>query len=360
MAVRYIVVNAKSELFSPASRSFGNIAIVGKSTSATIAVNTPQTFTNPTDAKTAFPGDLGNAVERAFLQTPPPMTIFGVRVDTAAPNWANALIEVAKLDAQIVCLANTSLTATSAAAEILALATHVTSVSNTGGDGKERIGVAMLAKDSTTTTVVTTALVNERMVYVAHRSSDDVAAAVAGVIAGYEPHISVLLKPVNVSMDNTFSDAEIDAFNAASINWLTDPVLLPGRGIYMGESYTGDPSPTKGKQYVDIVRTLDDVSFRLKANLIRAIGNLRVTRAGIRSVIAIIQATMSPLQAREVIDNYNVYSPLLVLLDKDPDKLSASEGLQITQAHASRRVDLAVTVGYAGAIHRLVIDLIFK
>ena len=40
----------------------------------------------------------------------------------------------------------------------------------------------------------------------------------------------------------------------------------------MGEGYTGNPG---GKKYIDIVRTIDDVSFRLKAQLIKSIGAIR-------------------------------------------------------------------------------------
>ena len=84
-------------------------------------------------------------------------------------------------------------------------ADHVATVSNTGGDGKERIGVAML--DRTLTAAAQAALntgkvKNERMFLVAHKSTDDAAAAAAGVIAGYEPHISMLLKPIKINHDD--------------------------------------------------------------------------------------------------------------------------------------------------------------
>lgn len=65
----------------------------------------------------------------------------------------------------------------------------------------ERIGVAMLGKGATDPTIVTGALASDRMVFVAHKRGEDVAAAVAGTIAGYEPHVSMLLKPVKVRSD---------------------------------------------------------------------------------------------------------------------------------------------------------------
>jgi hypothetical protein len=124
---------------------------------------------------------------------------------------AESLKEVAKLDVQIVTLANTPLSQTLGTVEIKALLDHVVTVFNTGGDGKERIGVVMLVKDPIFDETLFTAISNvsnERMVMVAHKSTEDAAAAVAGTIAGYEPDISLLLKPVSISMEGLFSDQE--------------------------------------------------------------------------------------------------------------------------------------------------------
>jgi hypothetical protein len=48
------------------------------------------------------------------------------------------------------------------------------------------------------------------------------------------------------------------------------------------------------------------------------------------------------------------------MLDKDPATLSATEEAIIQQHQADRSVDMVVSVVYAGAIHRLHIDLVFK
>jgi hypothetical protein len=359
MPVKYIEVSAISDLFVAATRSFGDIAMVGTSTNTAVAVNLPTAFTDPITANATFKGDLGDAIGMAFKQSPAPTTIWGVRVDTAAPDWGAALDQVATLNVQIVALANQPLPASNAA--VSKLSDHVTNTSSTGGDGKERIGVAMLAKGVTDPKAVTGSLVNERMVYIAHQSDQDAAAAVAGVIAGYEPHISILLKPVSIDMSTYFTDSQIAAYDAngsGGINWLTSPVLIPGHGLYMGEGYTGNAGG--GKKYIDIVRTLDDISFRIKAALIETIGNFRVSRSGLRAVVTLVQAVLSPLQAREVIEGFSIYIPLLVLLDKDPTALSAVELTEIQKAQADRRVDMVVTCEYAGAIHRLHIDLVFK
>jgi hypothetical protein len=307
-----------------------------------------------------FKGTLGKSVRKCFEQTPGPTTVYAVRTDPAegANALSNALAEVGKLDVQIVALANTSLISnTVGKPEITSLSQHVNTVSNIGGDGKERIGVAMLVKDAPAFDPnVLTGISNERMVMVAHKSDEDAAAAVAGTIAGYEPHISLLLKPVSLDMDGLFSDSEIDALNTARVNWLTDPTLIPGKGLFMGEGYTlGADIP-----YIDIIRTIDDVSFRLKAQLIRSIGDLRVSRSGLRTLVSQMTAVLEPLKQREVIEGYDVFLPLLVLLDKDPLSLTAAELQQINNAQNDRTVDAIVAVDYAGAIHRLNITLKFE
>lgn len=379
MAVRYIDVTPVSNLFSPATRAFGDVAIVGDVAAAAagpvqtpIAVTNPDSVSDPSnpagnnkpiDDPTWFAGALGAAVRLALSQTPGPTTVWAVRTNTGDPTpIATALGVVAKLDVQIVAVANTPLTnvgATAAASKtaIEALSNHVNTVSNTGSDGMERIGVAMLAKGLTDVTAISGTMSNARMVMIAHNSDQDAAAAVAGVIAGYQPHISLLLKQVNISMDTLFSDSEIDAFNTAQVNWLTDPTLIPGKGVYMGEGYTLDGTT---KKYIDIVRTIDDISFRLKASLIQSIGNLRISRSGLRALVSEMTAILEPLRLSEVIESYNVFIPILVLLDKDPASLSAAELTQIHNTQSSRSLETAITVEYAGAIHRLDITLIFE
>jgi hypothetical protein len=315
-----------------------------------------ETKDKPIDNEAWFKGDLGKSVRKGFAQTPGPSLVYAIRADLSDEDERKiAFGKAAKLPVQIMALANTPLeSATQGKDEIEALASHVNEVSGIG-DGNERIGVAMLGK-GVDGSVVTTEMPSDRMIMVAHKSDDDAAAAVAGTIAGYEPHISLLLKQVMISMDDLFSDSEIDAFNTARINWLTDPSLLPGKGVFMGEGYTlGTEMP-----YIDIVRTIDDISFKLKAELIRSIGKLRVSRSGLRALSSQMIAILQPLQQRGVLEGYDVFFPLLVLLDKEPADLTDAELQQIANAQNSRVVDAIVSVDYAGAIHRLNITLKFE
>jgi hypothetical protein len=379
MTVRYIRVNPIADLFTPAVRAYGNIAIIGEVTPPETPpddladANEPIAFTDPGEALRRAPGHLGKAIALAFGQSPGPTLIYGVRTATATatgPDWDAALGVVSGLDVQLVVLANTPLDATTGAATngaIAKLVNHVTTVSETGRDGKERMGVAMLAKGATNPdTIVTGTLAHERMVYIAHKSEQDAAAAVAGVIAGYEPHISLLLKPVNITSE-PFTPTEILAINGSEtfksgpagkgVNWLTDSVLIPGRGLYMGEGYTGKPDD---KKYIDIVRTVDHVSFLLKAQLIKTIGALRISRSGLRALTAQMEAVLEPLVRSEVIERYDIVMPILTLLDKDPATLTQAESKQIDNAQAQRVVEVLVAVDYAGAIHRLAITLKFE
>lgn len=383
MTVRYIRVNAVANLFAPAVRAFGNIAVVGVASAG--AANVPVAYTNPADAEDRLRDaktkqdvaehiadplnnapvfDLASSIRMAFNQTPGPSLVYGVPVDKV-PNWQAALQALDNLNVQLVLLANLPLNTANKPA-IDALASHVQTVSSQGADGMERMGVIMLPKDSTDADVLVGALANERLVYIAHKSNEDAAAAVAGTIAGYEPHTSLLLKRVHIDTES-FSATDIQALNdfesfsngpkGKGVNWLIDPVLIPGRGVYLGEGYTGDP---RGKKYIDIVRTIDDVSFRLKAQLIKSVGTLRISRSGLRALTAQMDAVLVPLVRSEVIEGYEIVIPILTLLDKDPNTLTAAELDQVNNAQTQRVVEVMIAVDYAGAIHRLAITLKFE
>src|SRR5580692_3477163 len=135
MTVRYVRVQPDtSALFTPVTRSFGNIAIVGAVTPPAAppadlaAPNVPILFTDPNEAQRRCPGDLGTAIALAFTQTPGPSVIYGVRTANG-PDWTAALTAVSTLEVQLVLLANTVLNAAGAAVgppagAILQLANH--------------------------------------------------------------------------------------------------------------------------------------------------------------------------------------------------------------------------------------------
>ncbi|MFE3287810.1 hypothetical protein ACFXJJ_32545, partial [Streptomyces sp. NPDC059233] len=312
-------------------------------------------------------GPLGDAIATALVQEPGPSEVWGVRLAQSDAH-DDAFAKVGTLNVQIVVVADTELALVAPPGGgpvaptpgIAKLAEHVCAPM---ADGMERIGVAMLAKGAADPAVVTGTLVTDRMVYVAHKSDEDVAAAVAGTIAGYEPHVSLLLKKVKVRSD-AFSAADLVKLNGSEeegggpggkgVNWLVDPPLIPGAGVYLGEGYTGD---TRGKRYIDVVRTVDDITFRLKARLIGTIGNLRISRSGLRGLVAEMETVLEPLRRAEVIEEYEIVVPILALLDK-PQRTPTEDGL-VRAAQTDRAAEAMVRVVYAGAIHRINITLKF-
>ena len=102
-------------------------------------------FANPNNGKPVddvgwFKGALAKSVRTAFAQSPGPTTVWAIATDPAdGATVANGLAEVAKINVQIVVLANTPLTsATQGKTEIEALATHCNTVSDSA-DGMERM-----------------------------------------------------------------------------------------------------------------------------------------------------------------------------------------------------------------------------
>ncbi|QPK50277.1 hypothetical protein H4W23_01425 [Streptomyces gardneri] len=332
-----------------------------------LAPNVPTLFTDVNEARRIATGPLGDAIATALVQEPGPSEVWGVRL-AQANTYDDALAKMGTVNVQLVLFAGTALSVSTPTGgqptptpAIVKLAEHVDAPV---ADGMERIGVAMLAKGAADPAVVVGSLVSERMVYVAHKSNEDVAAAVAGTIAGYEPHVSLLLKRVKVSSD-AFSAQELVKLNGSEppdaggpagkgVNWLVDPPLIPGAGVYLGEGYTGDPGK---KKYIDIVRTVDDITFRLKARLIGTIGNLRISRSGLRGLVAEMEAVLEPLRRGEVIEEYEIVVPILALLDK-PQRTPLEDRL-IQDAQTDRAAEAMVRVDYAGAIHRINITLKF-
>jgi hypothetical protein len=210
---------------------------------------------------------------------------------------------------------------------------------------------------------------SSRMVFVAANSPDDIAAAAAGVIAGVDPWVSLILKPVNGIGINSppLSDQAIQTYLAPDQSNLTQPHVIPivhpdfmaGSGPVMGEGFSADG--TGQRLYVDIVRTIDDIAFQLKSTLTnpQVIGTLRINRSGLRVLTSMLRAVLKARVAIGEIDDFAIDIPIQALTEKDPTQLSADEQQQLQQVQNSRQLALNVQVTYAGAIHQLVITLKF-
>jgi hypothetical protein len=357
-----------SALVPVAERAPGVIAVVGKTPNGanggTAPVNVPLPVDTIAQAAELFAKVTAGVVAEtplyrslriAMLQDPRPSKIYGVRVN--ADDYAAALASLeAADDVTFVALAEESAIGAPAggnpATGLLALKAHVETMS---AQGQKRLGVAMVdpatAKSPTYVTDVNTNVGplksdSSRVVVLAARGAvGDVAVAGMAAMAAYEPHISLVLKKIRgVSMptQSQYGPSEITGLSEAGINPIIDPALIVGEGLHFAEGrcYTTDASLL----YVDIVRTLDDIDFRLKAGLIGAVGDARITRSGLNLVRLRTEGILGPLLRRGVIAGFAVDIPVLNVLS-------------LPETAWNRTVDMFVSVTYGPAVHRLKVTL---
>ncbi len=387
-AYPYVGVTIDTSALVPAAqRSPGVVAVVGNADGATAPPATPHAVTSHQDVMNLFgKGTAATALtaslDLVLAQDPRPSTVYGVRTATAG-DYAGALagLEAAD-DVVFVCLAGevavgTPTSGSTAATGLFALAEHVQRMSDAGN---RRMAVAMvdpaIARSADYVTKVLAAnsygalqSSSGRMVLIAARGATtdptstsgppaDAAAAAMGAIAGYAPSTSVLLKQVRgftMPVVQQYTPAEITGLSAAGAIPLIDPALIPGSGLYFGDggTFTTDPA----RNYVDIVRVLDDIEFRLRAGLIGSIGDSRITKAGLTSVRIRVEGILGPLQLGAVIDDFAVSIPLLALLSLPEEARSSADTAQIVAARSTRQVTVLVSVTYGPAVHRLNITL---
>lgn len=313
------------------------------------------------------------------------LSVWGYRLNAGDTfdDTSPALADFSNRQINIVCLAGDA-----DPHHITTLRDHVESASpnDAGGGGtRPRIGVAMLPEGGITdsTGKVTDKFsdwknagdvnspmnwASSRMVFVAHNSPDDVAAAASGVIAGVDPWISLVLKPVTgITQVGDFNDQALLTFLhpdqvglvQPKVNPVVHPEFLAGSGPVMGEGLTADG--TGQRQYIDIVRTIDDIAFRIKATLTspQVIGTLRINRPGLRILNSILSAMLNTRVAEGEIDGYAIDIPIQAITEKDEKDRTAAETLQLQQVQNSRALPLNVSVEYSGAIHQLIVTLKF-
>lgn len=382
-AFPFVKVDIDTSALQPtAERSPGVIAIVGKAlpsaNAGTAVANTPYVIATLDDAKDLFatvdgggtlqPTTLYESIELAFLQDPQPSKIYAVQVQ--GTNYAGALTALeARDDVTMVSLANeTDVGAVGPPpTNLQALKAHVEDMSS---QGKKRIGVAMIDPTRTRSATYATDAYNavsalkssdSRMIMMAARgSTQDVATAAMAAIAGYEPQVSMVLKPIRaitMPVDQQYGPGEILGLTAGdnNINPVIDPDLIVGTNLYFAEdrTFTGDAST----QYIDIVRVLDDIDFRLKAGLIGQIGDARITAAGLTRVRTMTEGILEPLRRNAVIDAYSVSIPVLDILSIPASARDAGDTNIVTTARADRTVDMYVSITYGPAVHTLHVTL---
>lgn len=367
------VVIDTSALLPVAQRAPGVVAVVGLADdAAATAANTPAVVTDHESVMAAFAnGTTANALTESLdlvlQQEPTPSKVYGVRT-SSGKDYAAALsaLEAAD-DVTFVCLAGEYDVGVGGATptNLQALLAHVEQLS---AAGSKRIAVAAINPTVAKATDYATAQLaaynpvmsdDGRMVLIAARGADkDPAAAAMGAIAGYPPSTSVVLKQVRgfqLPVTSQFTPAEIGALSAAGAIPVIDPALIPGTGLYFadGGTFTSDAT----RCYVDVVRVLDDIEFRLRAGLIGTVGASRITKAGLTSIQLRVEGILGPLQRAAVIDGYTVSIPVLDILSLPENARSAAENSTVVTARSTRQVDVLLTITYGPAVHRLNVTL---
>jgi hypothetical protein len=375
-----------SGLQPEAQRAPGVLAIVGSTGGGgTALANTPIVVAELADAVPLFntlntdgvpnpETDLYKALKAAFLQDPRPSKIYAVKLDATDSNdWTVGLnaLEAAD-DVTFVALANAPVKSGAAGinAPVTALKAHCETQS---ADGNKRIGVAAVDPTITKTDTYAADIIAltthfkgsvPRVIMVAARGATadggaaEVAASAASAIAGQPVATSVVLKKVRafaMPLAGQYSPGEIKALSNDGIIPVIDPALVVGESLHFAEGtlYTTDAS----QKYIDIVRLLDDVEFRLKAGLIGLIGDARITRSGLASVIRKGEGILGVVQTTGAITGFAFQIPVYDALLKPEAARSATENQIIFTARSERLVDMYVTIVIGPAIHRLKIAL---
>jgi hypothetical protein len=370
MAVAYpfVEVNIDTSGLTPvAERAPGVIAVVGESNAGDAAVNTPVTVETAADVQARFGTGtrLSASLDAALLQDPRPSKVYGVKTNGAPPTAANYTDALASLEAAddvtFVALANepVNLAAQSSNTATQLLAPLKAHVENMSAAGLKRVATIV----DRTANLKSSA---SRMVLVAARgavaegttSPADAATASMAAFAGYLPQISVVLKKVRAIQMPTatqFAPGEIRDLSDADIIPIIDPVLVPGEGLHFaeGRTFTSDPDLL----YIDIVRVLDDIDFRLKAGLVGSVGDARITKAGLTAVKARTEGILGPLQRDAVIDDFAVTIPVLDILFIPEAARSPADVNIVDAARANRTVEMQVSITYGPAVHLLRVTL---
>jgi hypothetical protein len=381
-AFPFIEVRIDTSGLTPiAQRAPGVIAIVGKTPDGadggTAKLNEPQVIDTLDQAADLFAKKAGGAVvettlykalKTAMLQDPKPSKIYGVRIkDSYAAGLA--ALEAAD-DVTFVSLAGESDVGAAAGGgnpptNLLALKDHVERMS---AQGSKRLGIAMVNPATPKSNSYVADVSNtmnplksdaSRMIVIAARgAATDAATAAMAAIAAYEPHVSTVLKrvrDVTMPVQSQYAPSEIKGLSEAGIIPLIDPALIVGEGLHLaeGRAFTTDASLL----FIDIVRTLDDIDYRLKAGLIGLVGDARITKSGMTALLVRVESILGPLKRRGVIADFSVDIPVLNVLNLPEATWTATDRAIVVDARANRIVDMLVTVTYGPAVHRLKVTL---
>jgi hypothetical protein len=344
-----------------------NRAIDVKSLSDAVAPFNDLDADNQPDPETT----LYRALRAVFLQNPAPVKIYAIK--TQDDDWAAGLAALDAVDdVTFVALAGASVKlGAETNAPIAALNKHC---ADRSGEGNKRIGVAhvdtaIVRSDTYADDVIAKATPLKsgvsRMVMVAARGAVDgdgaaaeVAAAAASAIAGQPPATSIALKKIvgfSMPLASQYSPGEIGKLSADGIIPIIDPSLIAGESLHFadGTCYTTDAA----LKYIDIVRLLDDVEFKLKASLVGMIADARITRTGLAAVIRRAEGVLDRVRSAGAIDRFLISIPTYDALLKPEAARTAGEADLIAETRSERLVGMTIVIWIGPAIHRLVVQL---
>lgn len=375
-AYPFIEVRIDTSLLTPvAQRAPGVIAVVGVG-AGTAPSNLPIVVDGFDDTLqfaaltggVPTPNPLWSSLQLALLQDPRPSKIYAVKL--SGTDWDAALAALEATDD----VTFVSLAAITDLATLAKLKAHAESMS---AAGLKRIAVMQIdpsiAKSATYVDTVVNGLTGtpnlksdvSRVLMIAARGAidtngnlADAATAAMAAVAGYAPPTSIVLKRVrglSISLAKQYAPAEIKGLSEANLVPIIQPALIVGGGFFLAEGrlFTTDASLL----YVDIMRTLDDIDFRLKAGLIGAIGDARITKPGLIAVKTRVDGILGPLKRGATIDDYAIQIPVLDILSVPEASWTATDRTAVVEARANRTVDVFVSVTYGPAVHRLRVTL---
>ena len=330
---------------------------------------TPRRSSPTLTAGTVTPNPLFESLRLALLQDPRPSKIYGVKIADDNFDAGLAALEAAD-DVTFVSLANVT-----DKASLSKLKAHA---ENMSAAGQKRIAVMMvdpaIAKSPTYPDIVHDGLISaptlessvSRVLMVAARGaiSDtgaqaDTATAAMAAVAGLAPSTSIVLKRVRgvtVSTAEQYSPSEIKALSEFGIVPIIQPAMIVGGGFFFadGRLFTSDANLL----FADVVRVLDQIDFTLKAGLIGAVGDARITKPGLIGLKTRVDGIMGPFKRAATIDDYTIDIPVLNILSIPESSWTATERSLVTSARANRTIDVFVSVTYGPAVHVLLVTLL--
>lgn len=389
IAFPFVDVDIDTSGLAPvARRAPGVLAIVGVSTLGTASANVPLVVGSLADAAAKFATvDANGAVTAssplyeglvaAMSQSPGPSKVYGVKAAAAGIPAALASLNAAD-DVTFVALAGISASAppdagTSATTQnpdVAALFDHVR-IAASGGDKRMAvfaIDPALTATDAGAYADAAEAAIvdfrSSRSIAIAARGAASggadaqLSCAAAAAIAGQSPATSMVLKRVggfNIPLEQQYSPSEIEAIASKDIIPIIDPAFIVGPSLHFGDGrcFTDDSTLA----YIDVVRLLDDVEFRLKAGLINMIGDARITKSGLISVSVRAQGILGRLLGPGGIDAFEVRIPVLDILRTPRGGWAPTQVNMVSEARNDRQVQMFINIVLGPAVHRLSIQL---